>query len=86
MPHRSKHHHAHSVKLRKKYPRWHRRKKRPRVRKRVGSSASRRAGNQKKRKSFLKRLDDAIMTKLGYDAPPGFRRLYMQPYRPPPRG
>lgn len=74
MPHRSKHHHAHSEKLRKKYPRWHRRKKRPpRVRK-------------KKRKSFLKRLDDAIMTKLGYDAPPGFRRLYMQPYRPPPRG
>ena len=40
---------------------------------------------KKKRKSFLKRLDDAIMTKLGYDAPPGFRRLYMQPYRPPPR-
>lgn len=71
--HRSKHHHAHSVKLRKKYPRWHRRKKRPRVRK-------------KKRKSFLKRVDDAIMTILGYDAPPGFRRLYMQPYRPPPRG
>ena len=84
--HRSKHHHAHSVKLRKKYPRWHRRKKRPRVRKkkrkRVGSSASRRAGNQ----SFLKRVDDGIMTMLGYDAPPGFRRLYMQPYRPPPRG
>ena len=72
MPLRSKHHHAPSEKLRKKYPRWHRRKKRPRVR--------------KKKRSFLKRVDDAIMTMLGYDAPPGFRRLYMQPYRPPPRG
>jgi len=81
------------VALSKKYPRWHRR----RHRKHSGSSASKNAVKQvkpvkrkktrpkrkkRRRRTLMRRIDDALLAKTS--APPGFKRMYMQPYRPPP--
>ena len=73
------------VSLANKYPRWHRRRRaKPRVKPKSRvkrKTPGRRTKSRPKRKSLMRRIDDALLAKTS--APVGFRRMYMQPYRPP---